>query len=229
MSRRPPSPPPDRRRLKGTERREQILHAATRCFAHHGYRGATTKRIASEADVAEALIYRHFGSKKDLFTEVIERTADFLIRGLSLVLEQHAQSPLSALRAFLELYQATLTRHQDLARMIFSISADLDDDAVRSAYLPHQHRALGLLTDQLSTWQAQGFVKSDLSPRALSWLFVGAYQTMALMQHTGQLPSFDLNEALRLAQPFLTPPPPPKTKTKAPAPKITKPRTSSKR
>jgi len=59
-------------RVPGTERREQILAAATGLFARQGFRGTTTKQIASKARVNEAVLFRHFPTKEDLYWAVIE-------------------------------------------------------------------------------------------------------------------------------------------------------------
>src|ERR1051326_2984409 len=51
------------------ERREELLRAAARVYARHGYRGSTTRRIADEAGVNEVTIFRQFGSKDALIHE----------------------------------------------------------------------------------------------------------------------------------------------------------------
>lgn len=48
------------------ENRSRILEAAARVYAQHGYRGATTRRIADEAGVNEITLFRHFGTKSAL-------------------------------------------------------------------------------------------------------------------------------------------------------------------
>ena len=48
------------------DHRHRILHAAARVYAQHGWRGATTRRIAEEAGVNEVTIFRQFGSKDAL-------------------------------------------------------------------------------------------------------------------------------------------------------------------
>jgi AcrR family transcriptional regulator len=47
--------------------RDRILEAAKRVYAQHGFRGATTRLIAIEADVNEVTLFRTFGSKASLF------------------------------------------------------------------------------------------------------------------------------------------------------------------
>ncbi|MER6070021.1 TetR family transcriptional regulator [Streptomyces sp. NPDC001817] len=51
--------------------RTLILHAAGAVFAERGYEAATVREIAGRAGVNQALIFRYFGSKKALLTEVM--------------------------------------------------------------------------------------------------------------------------------------------------------------
>src|SRR6266550_462878 len=65
------STPPTR--YSSADRREQILEVATGLFAQQGFQGTTTKVIAEKSGVTEALIFRHFASKEELYWAVIER------------------------------------------------------------------------------------------------------------------------------------------------------------
>jgi AcrR family transcriptional regulator len=55
------------------ETRERIIQGAAQVFAEKGYEGATTREIAEAAGLNEVTLFRHFGSKKNLFLAVIER------------------------------------------------------------------------------------------------------------------------------------------------------------
>jgi AcrR family transcriptional regulator len=63
-------------RFSSADRREQILEVATGLFAQQGFQGTTTKLIAERSGVTEALIFRHFPSKEELYWSVIERKID---------------------------------------------------------------------------------------------------------------------------------------------------------
>ena len=52
--------------------RDRILDAAKRVYAQHGFRGATTRLIAIEADVNEVTLFRTFGSKAALFETLMQ-------------------------------------------------------------------------------------------------------------------------------------------------------------
>ncbi len=59
-------------RLSARDRRQQILEVASGIFARKGYEGATTREIAEEAGVNEALLFRHFPSKENLYWTMLE-------------------------------------------------------------------------------------------------------------------------------------------------------------
>ena len=56
------------------EIRDRILEAAKRVYAKHGFRGATTRRIADAAGVNEVTIFRLFGSKSALLEEAVRQS-----------------------------------------------------------------------------------------------------------------------------------------------------------
>jgi AcrR family transcriptional regulator len=59
------------RRLEPDERREQILDCAVRLFGERPYAAVSTTEIASEAGVARGLLNHYFGTKRDLYLEVM--------------------------------------------------------------------------------------------------------------------------------------------------------------
>jgi AcrR family transcriptional regulator len=63
-----------------TERREQILAGARRCFAAHGYEGATVARLEEEIGLSRGAIFNYFASKEGLFLELAWRDNERLVR-----------------------------------------------------------------------------------------------------------------------------------------------------
>jgi TetR/AcrR family transcriptional regulator len=60
-------------RMAGEERRAQILAVAVSLFSKRGFRGTTTKEIAQAAGVSEAMVFRHFATKEELYTAILNR------------------------------------------------------------------------------------------------------------------------------------------------------------
>ena len=59
-------------RMTGENRRNQIVQVAIDLFARKGFNGTTTKEIAEAAGVSEAIIFRHFAGKGDLYSAIID-------------------------------------------------------------------------------------------------------------------------------------------------------------
>ena len=64
-----PARPP---RMPGEDRRKQLLQVAVESFAQHGFSGTKTKDIAAAAGVSEAILFRHFASKEDLYHAILD-------------------------------------------------------------------------------------------------------------------------------------------------------------
>lgn len=61
------------RRMDATERREQILSCAMRLFERLPYNEVSTADIAREAGIGRPLIHHYFGTKRELYLEVVRR------------------------------------------------------------------------------------------------------------------------------------------------------------
>jgi AcrR family transcriptional regulator len=62
-------------RMTGEDRRLQILRVAMRLFSQRGFRGTTTKEIALAAGVSEAMVFRHFATKEELYSAILDQKA----------------------------------------------------------------------------------------------------------------------------------------------------------
>ena len=65
--------------MRGDDRRELILEAATRVFGDYGYFGATTAEVARAAGVSQPYVVRMFGTKQQLFVDVLNRALELLM------------------------------------------------------------------------------------------------------------------------------------------------------
>lgn len=108
-----------RLRRNASPGRTEILHAATREFADHGYDGATTAGIARRAGVTQPLVHHHFGSKRGLWSAVVAE----LFRDLEAEFE-HTLAALGGapreerLRAMLRALVRFSGRRPELSRLI---------------------------------------------------------------------------------------------------------------
>jgi AcrR family transcriptional regulator len=93
--------------------RDQLLDAAARLYAEAGYRGATTRRIATQAGVNEITLFRHFGSKDVLIREAISRAGTALTPD---PLPSAPREPFRELRDWARAHIAELRERRSLIR-----------------------------------------------------------------------------------------------------------------
>src|ERR1035441_5148426 len=60
--------------MSGEDRRRQLIEVAIDLFSQRGFAGTTTREIAIAAGVTEAIIFRHFATKQDLYAAILENT-----------------------------------------------------------------------------------------------------------------------------------------------------------
>jgi AcrR family transcriptional regulator len=106
-----------RERLTAAERRERIRAAALEVFAEHGYDGAPTRELAARAGVTTPILYDHFGSKRDLYRELLEREAAELLAVVSR--PPRSGDPVDYLREPVDAFFAFVEQHRFAWRMLF--------------------------------------------------------------------------------------------------------------
>ena len=93
-----------------TEKQQQILFSAQKLFALEGVAAVSTARIAKEAGVSEALIFRHFGNKQQLVEAVVK--AGLAAKSSIVNGALHSPDPMSLVHAVLSI-SADVTDNYD--------------------------------------------------------------------------------------------------------------------
>lgn len=87
-----------RGRTKSDTKRKAILRGAKAVFLTSGFEGANMDEVAARAGVSKMTVYRHFGSKEDLFAGVITELGNMIVaEDLERIF---AERPEEALRRF---------------------------------------------------------------------------------------------------------------------------------
>src|SRR5438270_870486 len=103
-------------RISAPERKEKILAAAGALFARKGFAGTTTKELALAAGINEALLFRHFGNKEELYWEVLEQRCK-LGTGLRRM-ERRIEEKQGDFELFAGIAQDILTRHRETPELM---------------------------------------------------------------------------------------------------------------
>jgi AcrR family transcriptional regulator len=122
-------------KMTAGERRAQILVLAAEEFAAGGLHGTSTETIARRAGITQAYIFRLFGSKKNLFVQVVRAAFDQLTEGMRAAAA--ASSGLDALSAMGRTYDAMLADRTALLLQLQGFAAASEPEvreAVRTSF-----------------------------------------------------------------------------------------------
>ncbi len=123
-----------RRRPVSAAAREAILNAAEEEFAERGFGGARAQNIATRAGVNKALPFYHFGSKAELYDEVVRRALGRIGEFMSDALV--AATPRERLTLFVHRLFEYLARNPNWARLIVR---EVIDEQSRSREIASQY------------------------------------------------------------------------------------------
>ncbi len=115
-------------RLRGSQRRELIVEAATAEFAERGYEAASIGRIAKAAGVARTVLYDHFASKHALFVEVLGFEQEEMLRYLSAALGSEGSTE-DRWRAAFDAFFAFVEEQPLGWQLLFPANPPLDPEA----------------------------------------------------------------------------------------------------
>ncbi len=172
--------------MSADERRALVVRAATTAFAEGGYEGTSTEDVARRAGISQPYIFRLFGSKKELFVEVVRacfrRTAAAFERAA-----EGLEGP-EALEAMGVAYSELVKDPELLLVEMHAFTASVHDDSVREVARDGMRliwgvarRASGAGTGDLQAWLALGMLINVVAALGLEELDEGWARDIAWM------------------------------------------------
>jgi len=161
--------------MSGDERRKQILRVAIRLFSERGFSGTTTKEIAKAAGVSEAMVFRHYATKDELYHAILDHKA---CEGGELdpfEWSKEAMAKKDDAGLFYQLMLNALNHHDkdtDFMRLLFHSALEghkLAEIFVRENIMP----LYDFLGEYIARRQKEGAIRKDIKPRVIIRAFVG--------------------------------------------------------
>ena len=187
-------------RLPAAERRAGLVDAALRVFAEGSYDGATTAEIARAAGVSEPILYRHFGSKRDLYVACLD---EMWLRLRGAVEEIVAAEPdprewpFAMPKAIARLRGEGIHPNQ---LWIQALSQASEDPDLRRLVRKHVREVHDFVADLYRRAQAEGGVADNLDPNAEAWVGLGIGLLRSVQDSLGGLLTQEDFEAILQAR-----------------------------
>jgi AcrR family transcriptional regulator len=162
-------------RMSGDERRNQILGVAIKLFSQRGFSGTTTKEIARAAGVSEAMVFRHFATKSELYNAILDHKA--CEGGLDNPFEpiEDAMAAGDDRAVFEGLMRHALDHHEeDPEFMRLLMHSALEGHELADMFVAQNIVPLyDFLSEYIRRRQAEGGIRADINPRVVVRAFVG--------------------------------------------------------
>ena len=178
-----------KQRLSAFDRRQAVLDTACRVFSKLSYRGATTAEIARAAGISEPILYRHFGSKRDLYLACLDEAWRSFREGAE---QAMAEDPLRCLGAISDAYMAKGKRIRVVDLWIQALTVAPEDQVIAAALRTQVREVHEFFADVIRDGQERGVVTADRDAVAEAWIFVAGGLLATMDSRLGGLLGDDL-------------------------------------
>lgn len=173
-SKRTADPKRPQKRQRTEVRRTQIADAARSVAVKYGSEHVTVRRIAKEIGVSEGALYRHFKSKHDILSLMVERIQEELVADIK---ESTAgQTPLGTLESALKNHVSSMEQRRGVSFQVIAEIISLGDKKLNRQASEALDKYAGHIRDLLSVGIEAGEIRKDVDPDEAATLITAAIQ-----------------------------------------------------
>jgi AcrR family transcriptional regulator len=189
----------NKKKLQGARTRDELLAAAIKVFAEHGYHGATMEDIVASAGTTRGALYWHFSNKEDFLASLLTKSEELWNRERADELKPTGEAV--EIPAILTWWAEFSDRIPWFARLFLTIGLDADNISprIRDAIRRQLATTRRFLASLIKGGQQRGVLRTDLNPDQVGALLV-AVRLGLLASWFSDSASFDLG---RLTQTFI--------------------------
>jgi AcrR family transcriptional regulator len=184
-----------RQRMSSQERHDFILARSKGVFASNSYREASTSQLAQQSDVSEPMLYKHFGSKKNLFLAVLQQFGKMFSQNWQGQLASNTKGePLKALEEIGLAYREAIKTDPDILKVFFQAIAESSDTEIAGVARQNVRDLHDFIQKLLQKAQLKGEIAAGLNLEAATW----GYMSMAFAMQISLMLQLDqeLDETL---------------------------------
>src|SRR5437588_1530486 len=176
------------RRPSGDEhwknRCEEILEAAARLFAEHGYANTDTQLLADELGVGKGTLYRYFPSKQELFLAAVDRVMHRMRHEVDASIVR-IDDPLDQIAEAVRTFLAFFADHPEFVELIMQERAQFKDRK-KPTYFAHREANVERWRERYRSLIAKGRVREMPVERITDVMSQLLYGTMFTNYFNGQ-------------------------------------------
>ncbi|ADQ15446.1 TetR/AcrR family transcriptional regulator [Halanaerobium hydrogeniformans] len=162
------------------ERREEIMDAAVKLFAHKGYYNTKIADIVNLVGIAKGTFYLYFKSKKELFLSLIKKQRTLIDQGIDI---KNIVEESNDLKSFVKILVREAFKiygsNKDLTIVILRESVSVNEDFVGEFKIMDKERTKRLKS-AYSYLKEEGYIELDNDFEFFYYVFVGIIESILL-------------------------------------------------
>ncbi len=159
-----------------------MLQAALKCFAQHGYAGASVQQIVDTARVSKPVLYYYFADKADLFLAVVDTSHDERYHVMQAAAEKGRTVGERLEEIVAAVFEYSL-RNRELMRLTFATAfATTGDMPGQSQCRAKGRRNFEFIAGLIKTGQESGELRRDFSADELAMGIYGQVNSYVMIR-----------------------------------------------
>jgi AcrR family transcriptional regulator len=186
--------PKKMQKRRNTEvRRRQIADAARELIIKYGSEHITGRRIAKEIGITEGAIYRHFKSKRDILSFLIEDIEANLVADIERGMTSGA-TPLQVIDNTMKSHISSIEQRRGVTFLVIAEIISLGDKKLNRQASEVLNRYTGRIRDIISEGAKSGELRDDVAPETAAILLSATIQGLVNLWALSNY-SFSLEES----------------------------------
>ena len=161
------------------QRRQEIIEATLELAASLGVKKVTTQAIADQVGIAQPTVFRHFGTRDEIFVAAISYIGEGLFRALAAFFSGSGPAD-ERLRQLVHAQLRFIARNRGLPRLLFSDRLHLESPPLKQAVRQIMNGYVQQVGRMIREGQAAGLMRSTLDAEESAWLVAALIQGLVM-------------------------------------------------
>ncbi|MFA5411152.1 MAG: TetR/AcrR family transcriptional regulator [Candidatus Omnitrophota bacterium] len=161
-------------------RQQEIIESARRIITSRGIENLTIREIAKDLRITDGAIYRHFKSKKEIISLLIDDIEKVLLNAIASAAEK-TKEPLGKLENILSSHISYAEQRKGISFIVINETLNFQDKSLRRKMFGVIHRYLKKIKEILSEGIKSGALRKDADIVSASVIFFGMVQSIVTL------------------------------------------------
>jgi AcrR family transcriptional regulator len=160
-------------------RRRQIINALRKLIIEYGSENVSVRRIAKEIGISEGAIYRHFKSKREILSFLVDYIEESLISDLEK--GYHKDNTLELLENTLQNHLSSIEQRRGISFLVIAEIISLGDKKLNKKIFDVLNQYIAMLKDVFVKGVKAGQIRSDIDLEIAATTFFSMIQGLVTL------------------------------------------------